>query len=96
MHLSDMPRVTLTCKALGVDYAVAMVGFEVRGGQSVPKFDGIVVCAEHAGAVAEAYWAAERCDYLSQSRVPRCIGHQFYLFCDIAEQLRRHTWWCLP
>ena len=61
VHLSDMPRVTLTCKAMGVDYAVAMTGFEVRGGQSVPKFDGVVVCAEHADAVVDAYWAAERC-----------------------------------
>jgi xeroderma pigmentosum group C-complementing protein len=55
-----MPRVWLTCKALGIDYAVAMVGFESRGGQSVPVFDGVVVCEEHAPAVVEKYWSAER------------------------------------
>ena len=60
VHLSAMPRVTLTCKALDLDYAVAMVGFEVRGGMSVPCFDGVVVCKEHAEAIKEAYNAAER------------------------------------
>lgn len=60
MHLSDMPRVSVTCRALGIDYAVAMVGFESRGGQSVPVFDGVVICEEHAAAVVEKYWAAER------------------------------------
>lgn len=61
MHLSDMPRVSLVCKALEIDYAVAMTGFETRGGQSVPVFNGVVVCGEHAEAVQEKYWAAERC-----------------------------------
>ncbi|KAK9908106.1 hypothetical protein WJX75_002826 [Coccomyxa subellipsoidea] len=60
VHLSDMPRVSLVCKALEIDYAVAMTGFETRGGQSVPVFDGVVVCEEHAEAVQEKYWAAER------------------------------------
>ncbi|CAL8469198.1 g8739 [Coccomyxa elongata] len=60
VHLSEMPRVSLVCKALGIDYAVAMTGFETRGGQSVPVFDGVVVCEEHAQAVTEKYWAAER------------------------------------
>ncbi|BDA45057.1 probable DNA repair protein complementing XP-C cells homolog [Coccomyxa sp. Obi] len=60
VHLSDMPRVSLVCKALGIDYAVAMTGFETRGGQSVPVFDGVVVCEEHAQAVVDKYWAAER------------------------------------
>ena len=64
MHLSAMPRVTLTCKALDLDYAVAMVGFEVRGGMSVPCFDGVVACEEHAEAIKEAYYAAERYDTL--------------------------------
>ena len=60
VHLSKMPRITLTCKALDLDYAVAMVGFEVRGGMSVPCFDGVIVCEEHAEAIKEAYYAAER------------------------------------
>ena len=60
MHLQGMPRVTMTCKALELDYAVAMVGFETRGGQSVPCFDGVVVCEEHADIITDAYHAAER------------------------------------
>ena len=60
VQLKGMPKVSQTCKALGVDYAVAMTGFEVRGGQSVPVFDGVVIAEEHAAAVEEAYWAAER------------------------------------
>lgn len=60
VHLKGMPRITLTCKALGLDYAVAMVGFETRGGMSVPCFDGVVVCEEHAGVISDAYHAAER------------------------------------
>ena len=61
MHLKGMPRITMTCKALELDYAVAMVGFETRGGMSVPCFDGVVVCEEHAGLITDAYHTAERC-----------------------------------
>ena len=61
VHLKGMPRVTLTCKALELDYAVAMVGFETRGGMSVPCFDGVVVCEEHAELITDAHHAAERC-----------------------------------
>ena len=60
VHLQGMPRVTMTCKALELDYAVAMVGFETRGGQSVPCFDGVVVCEEHADIITDAYHTAER------------------------------------
>ena len=61
VQLAGMPKVGMTCRALGVDYATAMVGFDVRGGGSVPVFDGVVVCEEHAQAVRDAYWAAEEC-----------------------------------
>ncbi len=46
-----------------------MVGFEVRGGMSVPCFDGVVVCEEHAEAIREAYHAAERSDTLSPTHL---------------------------
>eukprot|EP00172_Hildenbrandia_rubra_P004297 Plantae.Rhodophyta-Hildenbrandia_rubra.ctg841.p1 GENE.Plantae.Rhodophyta-Hildenbrandia_rubra.ctg841~~Plantae.Rhodophyta-Hildenbrandia_rubra.ctg841.p1 ORF type:complete len:718 (+),score=142.61 Plantae.Rhodophyta-Hildenbrandia_rubra.ctg841:3-2156(+) len=32
---------------LGIDCAPAMLGFEVRGGRSIPIIDGVVVCAEY-------------------------------------------------
>lgn len=38
------PRIVQIARRLKVDYAPAMVGFEVRGGRSAPKFDGIVIC----------------------------------------------------
>jgi hypothetical protein len=41
-------------KQLGLDAAPAMVGFDVHDGRPVPKFDGFVVCEEHADLLREA------------------------------------------
>lgn len=41
------------CERLGIDYAPAMVGFEIRRGHSVPVFEGLVVCEEFKAAVME-------------------------------------------
>ena len=60
MHLTGLPRIGMTCRKLGVDYATGMTGFDVRGGRSVPRIEGVVVCAEHEQAVLEAYWADQR------------------------------------
>ena len=54
VHL-PYPRIAAIARKLGVDYAEAMVGFEVRGGRSIPKFDGIVVIERNAGWVLDAY-----------------------------------------
>ncbi len=43
-HLSSAPGLVAVCKALGFDFAPALVGFEMRGGRSVPVLDGVVVC----------------------------------------------------
>ena len=48
------PHVAAAAKQLGVDAAPAMVGFDVHDGRPVPKFDGVVVCAEHAELLREA------------------------------------------
>jgi hypothetical protein len=37
-----------------VDFAPAMVGFEIRDGRSIPKFDGVVVCLDAAPLLIEA------------------------------------------
>lgn len=58
--LLNLPRVSLVCKKLGVDYAPAMHGFELRGGRSVPIISGVCVCEEHAAAVQDAYEEEER------------------------------------
>ena len=59
MHL-QMPRLGPVCRRLGVDYAAAMTGFEIRAGRSVPTIDGVVICKEHEPMVLEAYIEDER------------------------------------
>lgn len=59
VHL-QYPRLAQVCKKLGVDYAGAMVGFERHGGLSVPKFNGVVVCEEHAQAIMHEYYKREK------------------------------------
>ena len=59
MHL-QMPRLGLVCRRLGIDYAAAMTGFEIRAGRSVPTIDGVVICQEHEPMVLEAYIEDER------------------------------------
>ena len=59
MHLRQ-PRLGPVCKQLGVDYAPAMMGFEIRGGRSVPVITGVVVCQQHEEAVLLAWEQAER------------------------------------
>ncbi len=47
-------------RALSVDYAQAMTGFDVRSGRSVPRIEGVVVAAEFAEAVRAAAAEKER------------------------------------
>ena len=46
--------VAQVARQLGVDCAPAMVGFDIRDGRSVPRFDGVVVCVEAAAMLREA------------------------------------------
>ena len=57
------PRLGPVCKQLGVDYAPAMLGFEIRAGRSVPVIQGVVVCQQHQEAVLLAWEEAERYEY---------------------------------
>eukprot|EP00898_Chlorokybus_atmophyticus_P004361 jgi/Chlat1/4926/Chrsp31S08931 len=43
VHLR-LPYIGQLSTKLGIDYAMAMVGFEIRDRRSAPKFDGIVIC----------------------------------------------------
>jgi xeroderma pigmentosum group C-complementing protein len=43
VHL-QMPGLVPVCRALAIDFAPGLVGFEVQGGRMVPKIDGVVVC----------------------------------------------------
>lgn len=46
VHIS-FPRILPVAKKLEIDFAPALVGFEIRNRRSVPVFEGIVVCQEH-------------------------------------------------
>eukprot|EP00743_Colponemidia_sp_Colp-15_P012209 GILK01013816.1.p1 GENE.GILK01013816.1~~GILK01013816.1.p1 ORF type:complete len:1008 (-),score=135.54 GILK01013816.1:18-2771(-) len=50
----------MVAKRLGIDYAPAMMGFDIKGGRSVPIIDGVVVCAEHEEALRTAHKEMEQ------------------------------------
>ncbi|OQR95109.1 DNA repair protein [Achlya hypogyna] len=54
VHL-QLPRVAKVARTLGVDFAPAVVGWEVKSGRNVPVLDGIVVAAEVAAMVEDAH-----------------------------------------
>lgn len=58
VHLK-YPRLKLVCKRLGVDAADAMTGFDIKHGRSVPRFEGVVVCAEFEADVMAEWRASE-------------------------------------
>lgn len=50
----NMPYAKMAARRLGIDFAQAMTGFELRRGRSVPKIEGVVVPAENEQAVRDA------------------------------------------
>ena len=55
MHV-NLPRITRVARALGLDFAPALVGFEYqRGGKTLPVFEGVVVCEEFEVQLTTAY-----------------------------------------
>lgn len=40
-------QISRVASKLGVDYAPALTGFEMKQGRQVPVLDGIIVCKEH-------------------------------------------------
>lgn len=59
VHL-NLKGVGLVAKKLKIDYAPAMTGFEVRQRRSVPKIEGIVICAEYEDILRDAYIQNQR------------------------------------
>ncbi|XP_049538626.1 DNA repair protein complementing XP-C cells-like [Anopheles darlingi] len=55
------------CRKLGIDYAVAVVGFGVHAGGNHPVFDGIVICEEHRDRLLEA-WEEHQLDSEQRKR----------------------------
>ncbi|CAI5498499.1 unnamed protein product [Closterium sp. Naga37s-1] len=52
VHLR-LPRLVTVVQRLGFDFAPAVVGFEWKGGKATPKYEGLVVCAEHADTIVD-------------------------------------------
>lgn len=52
------------CRKLDIDYAPAMMGFDVRGGRSIPLIEGVVVCKEFEQHVLVAFAEDQKCALL--------------------------------
>ncbi|KAL2642788.1 hypothetical protein R1flu_010375 [Riccia fluitans] len=57
------PRLVPIVKRLCIDYAPAMVGFEIRKRRSVPMYEGVVVCEEFKDVIMDAYRQEEEIRY---------------------------------
>ncbi|CAM6099987.1 unnamed protein product [Calypogeia fissa] len=53
------PGLVPVAQKLGIDFAPAMVGFEVRRGRTFPVYDGIVVCEEFKDVIMDAHTVHE-------------------------------------
>ena len=56
----QFPQIAKVCKRLEIDFAPALAGFDIRGGRSVPRIDGVVVCEEFKDLVTNAYYEYTR------------------------------------
>jgi xeroderma pigmentosum group C-complementing protein len=56
VHLR-MAGVVAVVRQLGIDFAPALVGFEMQGGRMLPKLDGVVVCVV-SGCWKGCQWVA--------------------------------------
>eukprot|EP00178_Gracilaria_changii_P021650 TRINITY_DN641_c0_g1_i1.p1 TRINITY_DN641_c0_g1~~TRINITY_DN641_c0_g1_i1.p1 ORF type:complete len:982 (+),score=176.22 TRINITY_DN641_c0_g1_i1:1101-4046(+) len=58
-HLPDgaehvnVPYAKMAARKVGVDFAPAMTGFDIRGGRSIPRIEGVVVAVENADLVRD-------------------------------------------
>ncbi|KAG2767465.1 hypothetical protein PC129_g21830 [Phytophthora cactorum] len=68
VHL-HLPRIDAIAESLGIDFAPAVVGFEVRNGRPMPKMSGIVVAQSHEEMLLDAH--AER----QQQAIEKAIAH---------------------
>ncbi|KAG0455486.1 hypothetical protein HPP92_024778 [Vanilla planifolia] len=89
VHLR-LPRLVPVAKRLGVDFAVATVGFEFRNGRSHPIYEGIVVCTEFRDAIMEAYAEEEerREAEERQKREANALSRWFQLLSSMATRHR--------
>ncbi|GMF48090.1 unnamed protein product [Phytophthora fragariaefolia] len=82
VHLR-LPRIDAIAESLGVDFAPAVVGFEVRDGRTLPKVAGIVVAQSCEAALLDAH--AER----QQQTIEKAIQHNRRLVLKRWEKLTK-------
>ncbi|KAI8108137.1 hypothetical protein M9434_006167 [Picochlorum sp. BPE23] len=51
----QLPQIAKICKKIGIEFAPALTGFDIRGGRSVPRIDGVVICQEFEEILRDAY-----------------------------------------
>ncbi|CAK9205729.1 unnamed protein product [Sphagnum troendelagicum] len=98
VHLR-FPRLVPVAQRLKIDFAPAMVGFEIRRGKSVPVYEGIVVCEEFKEKLMEAYLQAEmqRDAELLRKRVDQAMARWRQLLHSVAtRQHLRATYEAAP
>lgn len=67
VHLK-LPRIDTLARDLGVDFAPAVIGFEVKNGKTYPKMDGIVVNASAQELLLDAH------AHLQQTTIEQAIA----------------------
>ncbi|KAG6580150.1 DNA repair protein [Phytophthora cinnamomi] len=82
VHLR-LPRIDAIAEALGIDFAPAVVGFEVCNGRTMPKVAGIVVAQSCEAALLDAH--AER----QQQTIEKAIQHNRKLVLKRWEKLTK-------
>ncbi|KAF1791249.1 Rad4 beta-hairpin domain 3 [Phytophthora cactorum] len=76
-------RIDAIAESLGIDFAPAVVGFEVRNGRPMPKMSGIVVAQSHEEMLLDAH--AER----QQQAIEKAIAHNQKLVLKRWEKLTK-------
>lgn len=56
----QLPNASKICRKIGIDFAPALTGFEIRAGRSVPVLDGVVICEEFEETLRDAHYEDTR------------------------------------
>lgn len=67
----NLPHARIAARQLGVDFASAMTGFELRGGRPVPKLEGVVVATENGDLIRDAARSAAQAAWERQEKRAR-------------------------
>lgn len=82
----NMKYARSVARRLGIDFAPAMTGFDVRGGRSVPRIEGVVVATENVEIIREAARTAQlkACEREEEKKKEAALQRWLKLFRHIA------------